>query len=107
MKWITIDPSTVLCFPRQKNPIISDGLLSKIIAALVTRYNTTRTIIKRQVSAHNIEVWGKFRRLGGGDTMRAAEVCRSNTEDRREASYVRVRVFQNLRLLIRNKFFLV
>ena len=35
------DPGLVLCFPRQKNPEIPTGLRSKILAALVTRFNTT------------------------------------------------------------------
>ena len=90
---ILIDPTLVLCFPRQTNPTIPEGLLSKIIATLVTRYNTTRTIIKRCLSVNDIEIWGKFRRLEGGDTMRAVEVSRSNTEDKRDASYVRVCYF--------------
>ena len=60
---------------------------------LVTRYNTTRTIIKRHLNVNEIEIWGKIRRLEGGDTMRAVQVSRPNTEDNRDASYVRVRVF--------------
>ena len=90
---ILIDPTSVLCFPRQKNPTIPEGLLSKIIVTLVTRYNTTRTIIKRHLNVNEIEIWGKIRRLEGGDTMRAVQVSRPNTEDNRDASYVRVRVF--------------
>jgi hypothetical protein len=81
---------SVLCFPRQKNPTIPDGLLTKIVATLVTRYNTTRAIVKHHFSVQDVEIWGKFRRLGAGDTMRAVAVCRSDAEDRREASYVRV-----------------
>jgi len=80
----------VLCFPREKNPTIPEGLLSKIIATLATRYNSTRAIIKRHFSAKEVEFWGKIRRLEGGDTMRAAAVCHANAEDRRDASYVRV-----------------
>ena len=85
------DPSYVLCFPRQTSPNIPEGVLSKIIAALVTRYNTSRTIIKRHFTVQEMEVWGKIRQLGGGDTMRAVKVCRTEAEDRRDASYVRVR----------------
>ena len=84
------DPMSVLCFPRQKNPAIPDGLCLKIITTLATRYNTTRAIVKRHFLVQEVEFWGKFRRLGGGDTMRAAAVCQSNAEDRRDASYVRV-----------------
>jgi len=84
------DPTSVLCFPRQKTPTIPDSLRLKIIATLTTRYNTTHTIIKRHFRVQEVEFWGKFRRLGGGDTMRAAAICQSNAEDRRDASYVRV-----------------
>jgi hypothetical protein len=84
------DPTSVLCYPRLKNPAIPNGLRSKIIATLCTRYNTRRTIISRHFAVQEVEFWGKFRRLGGGDTMRAAAVCQSNAEDRREATYVRV-----------------
>jgi hypothetical protein len=65
-------------------------MVAKIINTLVTRYKSTRAIIKHHFSVQDVEVWGKFRRLEGGDTMRAVAVCRSNTEDRRDASYVRV-----------------
>ena len=84
------DPGLVLCFPRQKNPEIPTGLRSKILAALVTRFNTTRTIIGRLFSDEEVEFWGRVRLLGGGDTIRAAAVCQSNAEDRRDSSYVRV-----------------
>ena len=87
---ILIDPTSVLCFPRQINPTILEGLLTKIIATLVTRYNTMHTIIKHHLSVNDIEIWGKFRRLEGGDTMRAVEFSGTNTEDKRDASYVRV-----------------
>ena len=104
-----IDPMSVLCYPRQQNPTVSQGVLSKIIAALVTRYNTTRAIINRHFSVQDLEVWGKIRRLEGGDTMRASAVCRANAEDRRDASYVRVRVWQRFfcSLLLLTYLFLV
>ena len=88
----SLDPMLVLGYPRQIHTTISQGLLSKIIVTLVTRYNTTRTIIKRHLSVQDIEIWGKIRRLDGGDTMRAAAVGRANAEDKRDASYVRVSV---------------
>lgn len=86
------DPTSVLCFPRQTSATVPEGTISKIIASLVTRYDTTRTIIKRHFQVREMDIWGKFRRLEGGDTMRAAAVCRAEAEDRRDASYVRVGV---------------
>ena len=90
LKYLIKDPTSVLCFPRLTSATIPEGTISKIIASLVTRYDTTRTIIKRHFRAQELEIWGKFRRLEGGDTMRAAAVCRAEAEDRRDASYVRV-----------------
>ena len=86
----------MLCFPREKNPTIPEGLLSKIIATLITRYNSTHAVVKRHLSVQEIEFWGKIRRLGGGDTMRAAAVCHANVEDRCDTSYVRVRTIHSL-----------
>ncbi|KAF8955921.1 hypothetical protein BDZ97DRAFT_1854368 [Flammula alnicola] len=86
-------PTSVLCFPRQKHPDIPDSLYSIIVATLATRYNTTRAIVKDHFSAQQVEFWGKFRRLGGGDTMRAAAIVQSNAEDRRDASHVRYELY--------------
>jgi hypothetical protein len=58
------------------------------MAALVTRFNTTRTIMGRHFSIQEVEFWGRIRLLGGGDTIRAAAICQSDAEDRRDASYV-------------------
>ena len=52
---ILIDPTSVLCFSCQINPTIPEGLLSKIIVTLVTRYNTMCTIIK-----HHLSMTSKF-----------------------------------------------
>jgi hypothetical protein len=85
-----IDPTSVLCFPREKNPTISPGLRAKILAALATRYDKPLAAVRRHFSDQNVEFWGKIRRLGEGDTMRAAAMMKSSTEDGRDASYVKV-----------------
>ena len=54
------------------------------------------TIVKCHFSAQEVEFWGKFHRLGGGDTMRAAAICHASAEDRRDVSYVRVGTIQSL-----------
>ena len=84
------DPVSVLCFPCITNPAIPTGLRSKIRATLATRFNTSPTIIGRHFSEEEVELWGRLRLLGGGDTIRATSVGLSNAEDRWDVSYVRV-----------------
>jgi hypothetical protein len=64
-------------------------VLNKIIAALATRYSTTVAVIRKHVAVDQIEEWGKVRRIDGGDTMNASALM-SSTEDRRDATFVRV-----------------
>ncbi|KAF9470229.1 hypothetical protein BDN70DRAFT_821602, partial [Pholiota conissans] len=86
-------PTSVLCYPREKNPSISDSLYAKIVATLATRYGKNPAIIKRHLSRDNIEFWGKLRRIDGGDLMRAADVGQVVAEDRRDATHVRYQLY--------------
>jgi hypothetical protein len=84
------DPTCVLLPPRRASPP-STGVLNQIIAALATRYDKTVTVIRKNVPVDQIEEWGKVRRMDGGDTMNASALV-SSTEDRRDATFVRVSV---------------
>jgi hypothetical protein len=84
------DPTCVLLPPRCALPP-STGVLNQIIAALATRYDTTVAVIRKNVAVDQIEEWGKVRRIDGGDTMNASALA-SSTEDRRDATFVRVSV---------------
>ncbi|KAJ2924111.1 hypothetical protein H1R20_g12985, partial [Candolleomyces eurysporus] len=84
-----------LVYPRRKEPQISPGAMSKILAALATRYSPpfgnplqVSTVRKHVINAP-IEIWGKLRRLEGGDLMHASQVVSARADDRRDASYVR------------------
>jgi hypothetical protein len=73
--------------------------MSKILAALATRYSPpygnplrVSTVWKHVVNAP-IEIWGKLKRLEGGDLMHASQVVSARADDRRDASYVRVSTF--------------
>ncbi|RXW12674.1 hypothetical protein EST38_g13181 [Candolleomyces aberdarensis] len=89
----------VLVSPRQRNPAISSSLLTKIAAALVTRFSPLETTVredlipirdmKELLSTFSIESWGRLRRLEGGDTMLASQLVNMDSEDRRDATFVR------------------
>lgn len=64
-------------------------MLTKINVALQTRYKKTSAIIHRFLDPNDIEEWGKVKILNGGDTINASSLVKGS-EDRRNASYVRV-----------------
>ena len=82
------DPTCILLFPSTRDPLASN-VIDRISAALATRYDVRKNIAKLHVP-HEIEQWGKVRRIDGGDTMVAALLGRSHL-DRRDASHIRVR----------------
>ncbi|KAJ2924138.1 hypothetical protein H1R20_g12962, partial [Candolleomyces eurysporus] len=72
------------------------AMKSRIAAALVTRFTDADGNAKINVSTatqilelSTIDMWGRLKRLGEGDTMLASEVVRQKSEDRRDATYVR------------------
>ncbi|KAJ2933061.1 hypothetical protein H1R20_g4052, partial [Candolleomyces eurysporus] len=89
----------VLVSPRKANPTIPDSLLTKIAAALVTRFSPVDTAasqdlipvrtMKQLLSTFAIESWGRLRRLEGGDTMLASELVNLDSDDRRDATFIR------------------
>ncbi|KAJ2936589.1 hypothetical protein H1R20_g502, partial [Candolleomyces eurysporus] len=96
------DPSYsqyVLVSPRKANPVIPDSLLTRIAAALVTRFSPIDTALsqdlipvrtmKQLLSTFAVESWGRLRRLEGGDTMLASELVNIDSDDRRDATFVR------------------
>ena len=65
----------------------------RISAALATRYDVQKTVIKRHIPK-DIHQWGKVRRTDEGDTMTAALLGR-NGQDRRDSTHIRV-IFENI-----------
>ncbi|KAF9472876.1 hypothetical protein BDN70DRAFT_818022 [Pholiota conissans] len=82
------DHSTLL-YPRIKKPNICAGLHKQIIAALATRYDKHISAVRPHFFSECVEFWGRIRRQGASDTMRAAQMTKSVAEDGRDASFVR------------------
>jgi hypothetical protein len=64
-------------------------MLTKINVALQTRYQKPASTIRRYLSPGEIEEWGRVKIFNGGDTINASALVKGS-EDRRNASYVRV-----------------
>ncbi|KAF6747418.1 hypothetical protein DFP72DRAFT_821756 [Ephemerocybe angulata] len=50
-----------------------------------------------------IEVWGRLRKLGGGDTMLASEMVQKTAEDKRDATFVRYELYTDRNARITNR----
>jgi hypothetical protein len=85
------DPTCVLLPPVGKRQV-ERGMLDKIVAALRTRFNVSLANARKIITPARIREYGKVQRLEGGDTMYAASLVRTAGEDRRDATYVRVRL---------------
>jgi hypothetical protein len=83
------DPTCILLPPRQPSSGISEFLVNKIIISLSTRFDKSQNIIRQHFAPENVEQWARVRRLEGGDDMNASSFARFS-EDRRDATYVRV-----------------
>jgi hypothetical protein len=88
----------LLASPRIKEPVIEAGLERKLAAALATRYSNLgqkaipMKTIRKHFKTSDVQIFGRVKMKGGGDTVRAAAVCKMTATDSREASFVRVRV---------------
>ncbi|EKM52732.1 uncharacterized protein PHACADRAFT_101119 [Phanerochaete carnosa HHB-10118-sp] len=84
----SLDSTCVLLPPHLPKGSVSElQLLRRIFLCLATRFNVTLSIAKRHVKADRIELFGKVRRLDGGDTMCASEMV-STSDDHRDATYI-------------------
>lgn len=82
------DPTCVLLPPRVtqfENP----SLLTRIAVHLATRHNLNISSARQLVTSAKLELFGKVRRLEGGDTMCASSLV-AHANDRRDATFVRV-----------------
>ncbi|KAI0826921.1 hypothetical protein BC628DRAFT_1319465 [Trametes gibbosa] len=66
---------------------LEGGLLTKLLAALATRYSATPAALRAAVSKDAHE-WGKLRITNDGDTIRASALD-AGAEDGRDSSFVR------------------
>ncbi len=85
-----LDDSCVLLPPRRPLQLDSDrGLQDKILSCLCTRLQIAPTPLRRLLPK-TVEQYGKVRIINDGDTMRASALA-TNSEDSRDATFVRVR----------------
>ncbi|KAF7372350.1 hypothetical protein MVEN_00095200 [Mycena venus] len=88
-------PSYTTCALLPPRRLCSDAspldpkLARKIITCLATRYNQEVAIIKKYFNPNDVELWAKVQRLEGGDQMLASSMMNADTDDRRDATYVR------------------
>ena len=75
--------------PRRPSSTISESLAAKVVISLSTRFNKPQNIIRQHFAIENVEQWARVRRLEGGDDMNASSFA-GHSEDRRDATYVRV-----------------
>ncbi|KAJ6540310.1 hypothetical protein B0H19DRAFT_1036237 [Mycena capillaripes] len=80
--------STCVLLPPHRNSV-EPGLAQKIAICLSTRYDTELRVVKKYFKPENVEQWAKVQRLDGGDRMLASSMQNIQSDDRRDATYVR------------------
>ncbi|RXW13195.1 hypothetical protein EST38_g12658 [Candolleomyces aberdarensis] len=92
----------ILVSPKHSDPPIPSALFTKLAAALITRLSPLAatadelipiSVAKDVLRQSEIESWGRLCRLEGGDTMLASEIVPQEAEDRRNASFVRYKLY--------------
>ena len=89
---IFADSICKLLHPHIANPVINNGLYTKILVCLATQYNKSVSAVRQHVSVNEIELLGMVQIVGGGDTMVASSLVKHSQEDSRNATYVRVSI---------------
>jgi hypothetical protein len=88
----------VLLPPCRRNAPIDVDLEQKITACLETRFDKSMKVVRRYFSVDCVEQWGKVWRLDG-DMMHASTWV-TESEDRRDATFVRVSTDDNIHLFV-------
>ena len=83
-----LDPRYVLLPPHRPSSTISQSVENKIAIHFATRFSQTVNTVRRYLKRENITQWARVQQLAG-DLMYASELF-IQTEDRRDATYVRV-----------------
>ncbi|KAJ6559311.1 hypothetical protein B0H10DRAFT_1845888 [Mycena sp. CBHHK59/15] len=86
------DPTCILLPPHRISTPLSPGLARKISVSLSTRFDVNLPTINKYFNAENVDQWAKVQRLDDGDRMLASSMLTAS-EDRRDATYVRVCIF--------------
>ncbi|KAJ4494886.1 hypothetical protein C8J55DRAFT_414995, partial [Lentinula edodes] len=85
-------PYCILLTPQRPSSSVPNSIIEKILISFATRFSTNKTTIRKYLLKDSITQWAKVRRLHGGDDMTASCLALF-TEDRRDATFVRVRTF--------------
>jgi hypothetical protein len=84
-----LDPRYVLLPPQRPSSTIPQAFENKIAIHFATRFSQTVNTVCRYLKRENITQWARAQNLAGGGLMYASELF-VQTEDRRDATYVRV-----------------
>jgi hypothetical protein len=84
-----LDPRYVLLPPQHPSLTIPQPVENKIAIHFATRFSQTVNTVRRYLKRENITQWARVQQLAGGDLMYASELF-IQSEDRRDATYVRV-----------------
>jgi hypothetical protein len=84
-----LDPRHVLLPPQRPSSTIPQSVENKIAIHFATRFSQTVNAVRRYLKRENITQWARAQQLAGGGFMHASELF-TQTEDRRDATYVRV-----------------
>ncbi|KAJ7784947.1 hypothetical protein DFH07DRAFT_864335 [Mycena maculata] len=87
----------ILLPPRQISRLVTiyqiskpeSGLARKITACLSTRFDKNMATIRKYFDPDDVEQWAKVQRLDDGGRMLASSMMHSETDDQRDATYVR------------------
>lgn len=97
--YIYLDPTCALLPPHRISEPLEPGLGKRIIVSLATRFDKPVATIKKYFKPDEVDQWAKVERLEGGDRMLASSMLTS-LEDRRDATFVRVRPISNFGMII-------
>jgi hypothetical protein len=102
-----LDPRYVLLPPQRPSSTIPQSVENKIAIHFATRFSQNINTVRRYLKQENITQWARVQQLAGGDIMYASELF-IRTEDRRDATYVRVCIhFEASVFKLTQKFLLV
>ena len=82
-----IDTKAILIAPKHLDKLTTQRR-NQIVKCLATRYDGHAAVIRRLLPSE-LELWGKVKISGAGDTIHAAELVQMG-EGHRDATYVRV-----------------
>lgn len=78
--------------PKQAQVTLPRGIYDKVVAHICTRFGVTPSVARRALPSE-FQQWARLRLPHDGDILQASSMMRRKTEDSRDATYVRVRIY--------------